>query len=79
MMSLSSKTRVCDMICRVVFAAMDALSILNVAEALVSVTCVTKLTAPVDPLCTCICLTKQRPLAGAVSTLVVPVVVNENP
>jgi predicted ATP-dependent Lon-type protease len=59
---------------------MAALSILNVADALVSVTCVAKFTAALDePLWTCICLTRQRPLVGAVNTLVVPVVVNEKP
>ena len=77
--SPSSNTSVCDIICRVVFAAIEALSILNVADALVSVTCVTKFTAPVEPLCACICFNKQRPFAGAVSTLIVPVVVREKP
>ena len=43
--SPSSKTSVCDIICRVVFEAIAALSILNVADALVSVTCVAKFTA----------------------------------
>ena len=69
----------CDIICLVVFAAIEALSILKVADALVSVTCVAKLTAPVEPLWACICLTRQRPLDGAVKTFVVPVVVSENP